>query len=77
MKVSEGRAERLARAEKLSGDDEELQALLDEWLGWWRDVLLVHATTLRRVWEYSERDLARFLSIRIISGEHSCSAGTG
>jgi DNA polymerase-3 subunit delta' len=41
--LREGRAERLSRAEKLANDDEELPALLELWLGWWRDVLLVHA----------------------------------
>ncbi len=39
--LSEGRAERLQRAEKIAGDSDELPALLELWLGWWRDVLLV------------------------------------
>jgi DNA polymerase III subunit delta' len=39
--LSEGRAERLQRAEKIAGDSDELPALLELWLGWWRDVLLM------------------------------------
>lgn len=41
--LSEGRAERLSRAGDLSRDSEKdkLPELLEEWLGWWRDVLLV------------------------------------
>jgi len=56
--LHEGRAERLTRAEKLAKSDDLLQ-MLDAWLGWWRDVLLIqtgddmrvtnidHATPLR------------------------------
>ncbi len=39
--VSEGRAERLMRAESLAKKSEDLQELLELWLGWWRDVLLI------------------------------------
>ncbi len=39
--LREGRAERLVRAEALSRDAERLPELLEYWLGWWRDVLLV------------------------------------
>jgi len=37
-----GRLERLAYAEQLSRDTAALPEVLDLWLGWWRDVLLVH-----------------------------------
>ncbi len=40
--LTEGRAERLLRAEALAKKSDELPELLDVWLGWWRDVLLVH-----------------------------------
>lgn len=40
--LGEGRAERLNRAGDLAKDTEKLPELLEEWLGWWRDVLLVH-----------------------------------
>ncbi len=39
--LNEGRAERLRRAEPLSKKSEDLPELLETWLGWWRDVLLV------------------------------------
>ncbi|MBI5300903.1 MAG: DNA polymerase III subunit [Chloroflexi bacterium] len=38
--LREGRAERFTRADKLSKSDDLLQ-MLDAWLGWWRDVLLI------------------------------------
>ena len=41
--VNEGRAERLMRAEGLAKKSDDLPELLELWLGWWRDVLLVHA----------------------------------
>ncbi len=39
--LSEGRAERLARSEQLARKKEALPEVLEEWVGWWRDVLLV------------------------------------
>lgn len=39
--VNEGRAERLMRAEVLAKKSDELPELLELWLGWWRDVLLI------------------------------------
>ncbi len=39
--VRENRAERLIRAEGLAKKTEALPELLEHWLGWWRDVLLV------------------------------------
>lgn len=41
--VNEGRAERLMRAEGLAKKSDELPELLELWLGWWRDVLLVQS----------------------------------
>ncbi len=40
--LREGRAERLSHAGELARDADELFQLLEEWTGWWRDVLLVH-----------------------------------
>lgn len=41
--LAEGRAERLMRAGDLAKNAERLPELLEEWTGWWRDVLLVHS----------------------------------
>jgi len=41
--VREGRAERLSHAEGLAKKTDELPELLELWLGWWRDVLLVRS----------------------------------
>jgi DNA polymerase III delta' subunit len=47
--LSEGRAERLQRAEKIASDSLELPALLELWLGWWRDVLLMQNGDAARI----------------------------
>jgi DNA polymerase-3 subunit delta' len=39
--LNEGRAERLSRAGDLAKDADDLPEMLELWLGWWRDVLLV------------------------------------
>lgn len=39
--LSEGRAERLARAGDLARGTDALPELLEQWIGWWRDVMLV------------------------------------
>jgi DNA polymerase-3 subunit delta' len=39
----EGRAERLSRAGELAKDAEELPQVLELWLTWWRDVLLLQS----------------------------------
>ncbi len=39
--LSEGRAERLARSEHLAKKKEDLPQVLEEWVSWWRDALLV------------------------------------
>src|SRR5574340_51815 len=41
--LSEGQAERLLRADHLAKDSEKLPELLEYWLGWWRDLLLVRS----------------------------------
>jgi len=43
--ISAGRVDRLAQAEQLSRKEHLIQATLQLWLGWWRDVLLVKAGT--------------------------------
>lgn len=49
--LAEGRAERLSRAGDLAKDSEKdkLPELLEEWLGWWRDVLLVQNGDAARI----------------------------
>jgi DNA polymerase III subunit delta' len=41
--LGEGRAERIQRAEGLAKHSDNLPEMLELWLGWWRDVLLIHA----------------------------------
>lgn len=47
--LGEGRAERLARAGDLAKEAEALPELLEQWIGWWRDVLLVQTGEGERV----------------------------
>lgn len=47
--LREGRAERLERAGGLSKETDTLPALLEQWIGWWRDVLLVQNGESARV----------------------------
>ena len=47
--VHEGRAERLVRADALAKKSDDLPELLDFWLGWWRDVLLMQTGEGARV----------------------------
>lgn len=63
--LQEGRAERLTRVEKLSGDDDDLPALLEDWLGWWRDVLLVQNGDGGRITNVDRAELVRELAERI------------
>jgi hypothetical protein len=42
----EGRAERLSRAGELAKEPEELPQVLEFWLTWWRDVMLLQTQTL-------------------------------
>ena len=57
--LSEGRAERLSRAEKLGSDGEVLQALLEQWLGWWRDVVLVQNGDGARITNVDREEILR------------------
>ncbi len=42
----EGRAERLSRASELAKETEQLPQVLEFWLTWWRDVLLLQSETV-------------------------------
>jgi DNA polymerase-3 subunit delta' len=42
----EGRAEQLSRAEELAKEPEELPDVLEAWLSWWRDLLLLQSETI-------------------------------
>jgi DNA polymerase-3 subunit delta' len=56
--LSEGRAERLMRAGDLAKEAEALPELLEQWIGWWRDVLLIqHGETARLTNVDREEDL--------------------
>lgn len=47
--LSEGRAERLMRSEQLAKKKESLPEVLEEWVGWWRDALLVKNSDTARI----------------------------
>jgi len=47
--LREGRAERLDRAGSLAKETDALPELLEQWIGWWRDVLLVQNGETARV----------------------------
>jgi DNA polymerase III subunit delta' len=47
--LNEGRAERLTRAGDLAKETDTLPELLEQWIGWWRDVLLVQNGESARV----------------------------
>ena len=47
--LGEGRAERLARAGDLARETDTLPELLEQWVGWWRDVLLIQNGERARV----------------------------
>jgi len=47
--LNEGRAERLTRAGDLAKETETLPELLEQWIGWWRDVLLIQNGDRARV----------------------------
>ncbi|MBI4789346.1 MAG: DNA polymerase III subunit [Chloroflexi bacterium] len=57
--LREGRAERLSRAGDLAKDSDKLPELLEEWLGWWRDVLLTHNGDAQRIANVDRQDLLR------------------
>ncbi len=47
--VREGKAERIARAEKLAKDSSELPQMFETWQTWWRDILLLSNEQSARV----------------------------
>ena len=55
----EGRTERLLRADALSKQSDELPALLETWLGWWRDVILVQTGAGTRITNIDRIDALR------------------
>jgi DNA polymerase-3 subunit delta' len=57
--LCEGRAERLLRADHLAKDTEKLPELLEYWLGWWRDLLLVQSGDGDRITNVDREDRLR------------------
>ncbi len=57
--LCEGRAERLMRADHIAKDTEKLPELLEYWLGWWRDLLLVQSGDGNRITNVDREDRLR------------------
>ncbi len=57
--IREARAERLTRAGELAKDSEELPQLLELWLTWWRDVLLLRNGDGARLTNVDRADVLR------------------
>jgi DNA polymerase-3 subunit delta' len=57
--LREGCAERLTRAGDLAKDADELPELLELWLGWWRDVLLMQNGDSARIINVDREDMLR------------------
>ncbi|MEW5718544.1 MAG: DNA polymerase III subunit delta' [Chloroflexota bacterium] len=57
--LDEGRAERLLRAEGLAKKSDDLPELLETWLGWWRDVLLIQNGDGSRITNVDREDALR------------------
>jgi DNA polymerase-3 subunit delta' len=57
--IDEGRAERLLRAETLSKKSDDLPELLETWLAWWRDVILVQNGDGARITNVDHADALR------------------
>ncbi len=57
--LCEGRAERMVRAEHIAKDTEKLPELLEYWLGWWRDLLLVQSGDGDRITNVDREDRLR------------------
>ncbi len=57
--LAEGRAERLVRAEGLAKKNDDLPELLETWLGWWRDVVLVQNGDGSRITNVDREDALR------------------
>jgi DNA polymerase-3 subunit delta' len=63
--LCEGRAERLVRAESIAKDAERLPELLEYWLGWWRDLLLVQSGDGDRITNIDRADRLREQAARL------------
>ncbi len=63
--LCEGRAERLVRAEGVAKDTERLPELLEYWLGWWRDLLLVQSGDSDRITNIDRVDRLREQAARL------------
>lgn len=57
--LREGRAERLMRAGDFAKDTEELPGVLELWLSWWRDVLLIQSGDGARITHVDREDALR------------------
>ena len=57
--LNEGRTERLVRAEALAKNSDELPDVIEQWIGWWRDVLLVQNNEPERVTNIDHADRLR------------------
>ncbi len=57
--LCEGRAERLLRADHIAKDAERLPELLEYWLGWWRDLLLLQSGDGDRITNVDREDRLR------------------
>jgi len=47
--LNEGRTERLVRAEALAKNSDALPDVIEQWMGWWRDVLLMQNGEANRI----------------------------
>jgi len=57
--LNEGRAERLMRAGDLAKDSDALPQLVEQWLTWWRDVLLLQSGDGARIVNVDWEDALR------------------
>ncbi len=57
--LCEGRAERLMRADHIAKETEKLPELLEYWLGWWRDLLLMQSGDADRIINIDREDRVR------------------
>ncbi len=67
--LSEGRAERITRAGELAKEKEELPDLLEAWVGWWRDVLLIQSEEGARMTNVDRAEALRSAAARCARAE--------
>ncbi len=67
--LGEGRAERLVRAGVLAGHADRLPELLELWLAWWRDILLLQNGEAERVTNVDREERLRELAERYSTAE--------